>query len=168
MSDVQAVQPWATGTILGADDDIPLVIEGVDSRHAPAARGQDWFADVLAFHQKFGCKILDTPGSPGSDTQALRIALIDEEVKETYIAMAGDELPGIADGIVDSIYVLIGAAISHGIDIRPVWAAVHAANMAKEGGGTRADGKILKPPGWTAPDVAGILARQPPIPGGVS
>lgn len=33
----------------------------------------------------------------------------------------------------------------------------------KEGGETRDDGKVLKPPGWAAPDVAGILARQAPL-----
>jgi hypothetical protein len=69
----------------------------------------------------------------------------------------------VADGIVDAIYVLIGAAITYGIDIRPVWQAVHAANMAKEGGATREDGKVQKPPGWQPPDIAGILAAQGPL-----
>lgn len=49
------------------------------------------------------------------------------------------------------------------IDLPDVWEAVQAANMAKEGGGTREDGKILKPPGWQAPDIAGILADQKPL-----
>jgi hypothetical protein len=32
--------------------------------------------------------------------------------------------------------------------------------MAKEGGGAREDGKILKPPGWVAPDIAGVLRKH--------
>lgn len=47
-----------------------------------------------------------------------------------------------------------------GIDLGPVFEEVHRANMAKVGGPTRADGKILKPEGWTPPDVAGVLRRQ--------
>jgi len=42
---------------------------------------------------------------------------------------------------------------------------VHAANMAKRNPATgkfekRADGKIIKPPGWKAPDVEGEMGRQ--------
>ena len=66
----------------------------------------------------------------------------------------------VADGIADLIYVLLGRAIAYGIDLRPVWDEVQRANMSKEGGGKRADGKILKPPGWRAPDINGVIARQ--------
>ena len=48
----------------------------------------------------------------------------------------------------------------YGIDIRPIWDEVHRTNMAKEGGGSRTDGKIMKPAGWQPPDIAGLLARQ--------
>lgn len=42
---------------------------------------------------------------------------------------------------------------------------VHAANMAKRDPSTgqfikRADGKIIKPEGWKAPDVEGEIIRQ--------
>jgi predicted HAD superfamily Cof-like phosphohydrolase len=52
--------------------------------------------------------------------------------------------------------------VSCGIDLRPVWDAVLAANLAKVKDGilTNADGKIQKPPGWTKPDVAAILQQQ--------
>ena len=46
------------------------------------------------------------------------------------------------------------------IDVRPVFEAVHAANMAKVGGGVREDGKVLKPPGWQPPDVEAIIEAQ--------
>ena len=124
----------------------------------------DWYADVLAFHAKFCPHLIgSTPAVPDRATDNLRRELWNEESIETIDAMNRGDLPNVADGIVDLIYVLIGAAATYGIDLRPVWDAVHAANMSKEGGGTRADGKILKPPGWEPPDVAGILARQGPI-----
>ena len=67
----------------------------------------------------------------------------------------------VADGIVDSIYVLIGTGGEMGLDLAEVWRRVHAANMAKEGGGKRADGKVLKPEGWVAPDVEGAIFKSP-------
>jgi len=36
----------------------------------------------------------------------------------------------------------------------------HASNMAKEGGKTRADGKVLKPEGWRPPDIRFEIDRQ--------
>lgn len=85
---------------------------------------------------------------------------MDEELDETLQAMCRDDLPAIADGLADLIYVALGTAIAYGIDLRPVWSAVHAANMAKIGGPTREDGKVLKPEGWQPPDIKGILERQ--------
>lgn len=121
----------------------------------------DWYADVMAFHERFGCVIgRNGPAVPDAGTAKLRAALLTEETIETVEAMARDDLPGIADGVVDLIYVALGLIVSYGIDPRPIWDAVHAANMAKVGGATRADGKVMKPPGWVGPDVAGLIARQ--------
>lgn len=142
------------------------VVNGTDfSPIKPAAQKiapvYDWFQAVLDFHRKFGCHVENKPTAQPEHIRSLRKRLIEEEViKETFTAIDNNDLPGIADGIVDSIYVLIGTAVSYGIDLRPVFDAVQAANMAKEGGGTRADGKILKPAGWKAPDVASIIGEQ--------
>jgi predicted HAD superfamily Cof-like phosphohydrolase len=51
----------------------------------------------------------------------------------------------------------IGAAIELGVDLGPVFGEVHRSNMSKDGG-TDAGGKILKGPGFTPPDVLGVLA----------
>lgn len=53
-----------------------------------------------------------------------------------------------------------GAAVQFGIDLEPVFEEVHASNLRKVGGTKRADGKQLKPPGWTPTDVDGVLRRQ--------
>ena len=120
----------------------------------------DMYQDVFDFHRKFSAYIGDRPGIPTAGTAELRAELIREEFDELLTAMESGDLPGIADGALDLVYVVLGTLVSYGIDARPIWVAIHAANMAKVGGGTRADGKVMKPPGWIAPDVAGLLAKQ--------
>ena len=123
----------------------------------------DWFQDVLEFHKAMGHYIGNTPQFPDFLVIELRHALEQEEFSELCSAVINRDIVGVADGIADLIYVLIGRAISFGIDLRPVFAAVHKANMAKVDGPIRADGKKLKPEGWKPPDIAGILAKQEPL-----
>jgi predicted HAD superfamily Cof-like phosphohydrolase len=70
------------------------------------------------------------------------------------------DLPEFADALADLDYVIEGARLEFGIDGAPVAAGVHAANLAKVGGGKRADGKVQKPEGWQPFDVAAELRRQ--------
>lgn len=64
------------------------------------------------------------------------------------------------DGLCDSIYVELGAAVTFGINLQPFFDEVHRANMTKDGGAIRENGKLLKPPGWLPPQLAPILAAQ--------
>lgn len=120
----------------------------------------DWFKDVLAFHEKFGCYIGKTPAFPSREVIHLRNGLVTEEFTEFINATMARNLAGTADAMVDLMYVILGTAVSLGIDLRPVWDAVHATNMAKVGGGKRDDGKVLKPPGWVPPNIEKVLAEQ--------
>lgn len=122
--------------------------------------GQDWYHDIYDLHIAQEHYIGEKPSIPPADVHQLRKELIEEEVNETLNALLNDDLEGIADGVADSIVVLLGTAISYGIDIRPIWDEVHRTNMAKTGGPKRPDGKSLKPPGWQPPDIKGILAKQ--------
>lgn len=100
---------------------------------------------------------------------ALGEALILEEVvDETLPALlkyrrnpSFENLVELADGLVDSVYVLLHTANSLGIPFDLVWDEVQKSNMAKvwEDGTAhkREDGKILKPPGWKPPDIFGVL-----------
>lgn len=120
------------------------------------------FADVLRFHQACDVPFHATPQFPPEERRKLRDDLIDEEYKEYKVAREANDLPGLADAIGDLIYVLIGTALEHGIPLPEVWAAIQNANMAKVDPATgkvrrREDGKILKPEGWTAPDILAIL-----------
>ena len=69
-------------------------------------------------------------------------------------------MSGLADGLADLDYVVEGTRLEMGIDGGPIAAEVHRANMSKVGGPVAENGKRLKPPGWTPPDIAGELRRQ--------
>ncbi len=135
----------------------------------------DWFADVLEFMDKFRQWHNTLPATIPKDVAQLRRELMLEEQFELHRAMKNGDLPSIADGVVDLIYVAIGTAIAYGIDIRPVWSAVQKANMEKVpyNAGLAAAlavkgikvpiGKVLKPEGWQPPNIVGILEEQQPL-----
>ncbi len=116
--------------------------------------------DVIKFHEKLKRPIGVYPKVISKKDQGLRQSLIAEEFLEVTQAMADEDLVAIADGICDLIYILVGTAIEYGIDLEPIWHDVHRTNMLKEGGATRADGKIIKPAGWLPPDVSTLLKLQ--------
>jgi predicted HAD superfamily Cof-like phosphohydrolase len=66
------------------------------------------------------------------------------------------------DAVLDMIVVLIGYGLSRGWPMNEGWAEVMRSNMAKIDPQTgavrrRDDGKILKPEGWTPPDLSSLL-----------
>ena len=70
-----------------------------------------------------------------------------------------------ADALVDIWYYSLNAACKKGVNLSSLFDIVQAANMAKKDPATgtflkREDGKIIKPPGWTPPDVAKEIVRQ--------
>lgn len=124
--------------------------------------------DVAAFHVAAGIPIVASPQVPSTVRKELRIKLIMEEVlDETLRALREDDLVGLADGICDSIYVLVGTALEYGLPLEQLWAEVQRANMAKfaEGWWVREDGKVMKPPGWQPPEIAkGLNAAGANVP----
>lgn len=146
---------------------------------------------VREFHVLMGQPIGERPAF--NERVRLRLDLIAEEFKELceacgyecevfisaplverkhegggryYIGEHGPtDIVEAADALADLRYVTEGAALEWGIPLDAVTDEVHRSNMAKTGGPVRGDGKILKPPGWTPPDVAGVLARARSLPG---
>lgn len=129
------------------------------------------YGDVATFHQHGG---VDTPGQigfPEPHVIELRQRLNLEEVMETIDALDDRDMVEAADGIIDSIYVLIGNAIALGLSqacFNELWAEVQRSNLEKfvwdEALGKwtaykDAGGKVTKPPGWKPPDIAGVLRR---------
>ena len=69
------------------------------------------------------------------------------------------------DALLDFIVVTIGAIHSGGFDGEGAWREVMATNLAKIDRETgkvrkREDGKVLKPVGWTAPDLEPFLKND--------
>lgn len=121
----------------------------------------DWYQDIIDFEEQVRNQIYPkVPHIPTKKDKELRKALIEEEVGETLNALKYDDLVELADGIVDSIVVLIGTAVTYGIDIRPVWDEVLRSNMSKKGGLIRDDGKLLKPKTYEPPNIKDILIKQ--------
>ncbi|MFQ5400623.1 MAG: hypothetical protein ACE5E7_13630 [Anaerolineae bacterium] len=114
------------------------------------------------------------PALPDAQTLALRQALVKEEYEEVTAAfdrlMAlhqnGTATNSLADvaalvhELTDLLYVTYGSIWACGVDPDEVFAEVHRANMQKMNGPRRADGKLLKPPGWQPADVGALLERQ--------
>jgi predicted HAD superfamily Cof-like phosphohydrolase len=113
---------------------------------------------VAEFHRVFGHAI-NQPWSP--ELVLFRLDLLDEECEECAAALLSGNLTDIAQELSDLVYVAYGTAISLGIDLDAAVAEVHRANMAKlDSAGQpiyRADGKVIKPAGWTPPDMTAAV-----------
>ena len=69
------------------------------------------------------------------------------------------------DALIDILVVTIGAIHSMGADAEGAWREVMRSNLAKINPDTgkvnkREDGKVLKPDGWTPPDLKPYLERK--------
>lgn len=86
------------------------------------------------------------------------LKLIQEEGAELADAIKDNDLVEQLDALLDIIVVSIGAMNSLGVDAEGAWNEVMRTNMAKIDPETgmvrkREDGKVLKPDGWTAPNL---------------
>jgi predicted HAD superfamily Cof-like phosphohydrolase len=106
----------------------------------------------------------DFPTVPSQDVQDLRYSLISEELGELDMAQASEDPVEVADAIADLLVVVLGAAVAWGIDIEPVFEEVHRSNMTKFiDGHKRADGKWIKGPSYSPPEIAPIIQAQMPV-----
>ena len=88
----------------------------------------------------------------------LYINLMKEEWKELQVAMDAKDQVETLDALLDFIVVTIGAIHSAGFNGDGGWKEVMRTNFAKIDKETgkvrkREDGKVLKPVGWTPPDL---------------
>ena len=115
---------------------------------------------VAEFHRAFAIVIGSSPSIPDAATCALRMTLMQEELDELREALAQRDIEAVAKELADLLYVVYGTAVSCGLDMAPVFREVHRSNMSKVGGHKRADGKWLKPPGYSPARLQSILAAQ--------
>ena len=94
----------------------------------------------------------------------LYTSLIQEEVDELWAANAAADKVEVLDALIDILVVTIGAIHSMGADGEGAWKEVMQTNFAKIDQETgkvrkREDGKVLKPLGWTPPDLAQFVSK---------
>ena len=95
---------------------------------------------------------------------AMYIKLIDEEHQELLEATLSDDRVEQLDALIDILVVTIGAIHSAGYDAEGAWKEVMMTNFAKIDRDTgkvrkRDDGKVLKPIGWTPPELAPFVSK---------
>ena len=92
------------------------------------------------------------------------LTLIEEEGDELSTAIEKHDQVETLDALIDILVVTIGAIHSAGFDAEGAWREVMATNFAKIDRDTskvrkREDGKVLKPQGWTAPNLVPFLKK---------
>ena len=91
--------------------------------------------------------------------------LIQEEVDELWTANAAADPKECLDALIDILVVTVGAIHSLGADGEGAWNEVMRSNFAKIDTRTgfvtkREDGKVLKPEGWTPPELDQYLQTR--------
>jgi predicted HAD superfamily Cof-like phosphohydrolase len=123
----------------------------------------DEMQDVRDFYKKFKQPVSTIPTSIlASETRLQeRINFMQEELDEFKEGKETNDLPLMADSLIDLVYVIKGTAIEMGLPWEELWMDVQRANMAKVIGVTKRGIKIdvAKPPGWVGPKTTEILAK---------
>jgi predicted HAD superfamily Cof-like phosphohydrolase len=95
----------------------------------------------------------------------LYIELMKEEWKELQEAIEAKDVVEVLDALEDFIVVTIGAIHSAGMDGEGGWKEVMRTNFSKVDIKTgkvrkREDGKVLKPLGWTPPNLGPFVTKK--------
>jgi predicted HAD superfamily Cof-like phosphohydrolase len=98
------------------------------------------------------------------DQFKMYLKLIEEEHKELKDALEAHDDVEVLDALLDILVVTIGAIHSAGMDAEGGWKEVMRTNFAKIDKETgkvrkREDGKVLKPLGWTPPELAPFITK---------
>ena len=126
---------------------------------------QSNFADVLAFHRKFGLPHPDIPQLLEPGVHDFRLKFMEEELVEYADAVQEGDLPKAADSLIDLVYVAMGTAVMMGIPWQLLWEAVQNANMQKVRCESKDDSRstrghafdVVKPEGWEPPKIEYLL-----------
>lgn len=89
----------------------------------------------------------------------VRSHLIGEELSEMAIAWAANDIVSVADALADLLYVVLGTAVTLGIELEPLFAEVHRSNMTKSVKRGRAE-HPAKDSDYSPPDIKGALKAQ--------
>jgi len=114
--------------------------------------------------EKFMNACDQTTSAYNKDQYNMYIGLIQEEHDELQVAIDANDRVEQLDALIDILVVTIGAIHSAGFDAEGAWKEVMSTNFAKIDRETgkvrkREDGKVLKPLGWNAPELAPFLTK---------
>ena len=121
--------------------------------------------NIFRDQEKFMRACDQTVGEYDSSQYNLYCNLISEEFSELEQARANNDQVEQLDALIDIIVVAVGAIHSAGFDADGAWKEVMKTNFAKIDKDTgkvrkRDDGKILKPLGWQAPQLAQFISKK--------
>lgn len=160
--------------------------EGVCRSQADDPEPSDIRIHVEEFHAAMRQFVGTKPVVPHPDQVRLRLRLIAEEFFELLVACKEDhfgiqsaidevrvcieegicdvDIVEVADALADLDYVIEGMRLAFGINGLPIANEVHRSNMTKldDFGNPvfRADGKLMKGPNFSPPNIAGELRKQ--------
>lgn len=124
------------------------------------------FASVREMYKKYGW-LKNWPGPPqmlDKNTTAFRLFALQEELNELAKGYANENLPEVADALVDLVIFALGTAALHNLPWKQLFEEVMRANNQKEigqGSKLRSNGTpdLIKPLGWRGPRIKEILKK---------
>ncbi|APL99190.1 nucleotide pyrophosphohydrolase [Bordetella phage MW2] len=167
-------------------NEVPGEVRAVLNDWPPEPESRHTIDRVTEFHAIFKHPIADAPTPATKALRELRVRLIAEELTELCEALGvavkiesngvssqfvveavkddGDvDLVEAADALGDLDYVVQGANLVFGFPAEDVVREIHRANMSKLGEDGkpiyREDGKVVKGPNYTPPNVAAVLSE---------
>ena len=126
----------------------------------------DLFNMVAEFHEKFELEPTAQPDFPVEEIWRLKNAHLQEELDELRKASYNGDLEEYFDGLIDLVYVALGAAYLAGLPFNEGFKRVHEANMKKVRAYRQEDSKrgstydIVKPAGFVAPTLTDLIRKE--------
>jgi predicted HAD superfamily Cof-like phosphohydrolase len=126
----------------------------------------DMFQMVADFHKKFGLEPTNQPDFPFEEIWILKNNHMQEELNEIRAAAINGNLEEYFDGLIDIVYVALGAAYLAGLPFEQGFLRVHQANMTKIRALRQQDSKrgstydIVKPAGFVAPTLTDLIRKE--------
>jgi predicted HAD superfamily Cof-like phosphohydrolase len=126
----------------------------------------DMFQMVADFHKKFGLEPTNQPDFPFEEIWILKNNHMQEELNEIRAAAINGNLEEYFDGLIDIVYVALGAAYLAGLPFEQGFLRVHQANMTKIRALRQEDSKrgstydIVKPAGFVAPTLTDLIRKE--------
>jgi predicted HAD superfamily Cof-like phosphohydrolase len=127
---------------------------------------KDLFGMVAEFHKKFELEPTSVPSFPIEQIWKLKNLHLQEELNEIRSAAINDDLEEYFDGLIDLVYVALGAAYLAGLPFDEGFRRVHAANMKKVRATHASESKrgsvydIFKPVGWEPPVLEDLIRKE--------